>query len=257
MVNIMTLKYSLRFLEETSFMEEPELAIFKSVFKRLRTILCIKPYEACIGCSQGSKCVYSYLTAGDFHNLSQLPFKLHRPIFTKRTMKVDNILDLKLTLLGDAIKHMDFIDFTVKEFEARGLFKERHRFLIADRKVEELNLDRVGNKITSIKILTPIERKDQIFAVEKVKLDNLNQLYHITDHAIDSIDVLYDFQAIEFKIRRHLNLGVAKLLQDGYVGIIRFSEPVSNSILLDLMTIIGVGEFYALGGGAIEACKHD
>ena len=37
----------------------------------------------------------------------------------------------------------------------------------------------------ALKILTPIDRKDNIFKAEREKLDNLNKLYNITDKSID------------------------------------------------------------------------
>ncbi|SDX68406.1 hypothetical protein [Tepidimicrobium xylanilyticum] len=113
MLNIKTINYRIKFLEEISFKEEPEIVFFKTIFSRLKGILCINRKEECISCGHNYKCLYSYLTAVDFKYIENLPIIVKRPLFSKKIMKAENILDLKFTFLGDSIKHMDFIDFII------------------------------------------------------------------------------------------------------------------------------------------------
>ena len=127
---------------------------------------------------------------------------------------------------------MDFFNYILKEFEVRGLFRERYKFIIVNRKIEELDKVNKESQISSIKILTPIERKDQIFTAEKEKLDKLNELYHITDKPIESIETPYDFHAVRFKINNPIYIGANKLIQEGYVGTIKFVEPITKTYLL-------------------------
>ena len=41
------------------------------------------------------------------------------------------------------------------------------------------------------------------------------------------------------------------------MGTVKFIEPITKSYLLDIINVIGAGEFYALGGGTIEFYKYD
>ncbi|NLV89802.1 MAG: hypothetical protein GX021_10655 [Tissierellia bacterium] len=252
MVNIKTINYRIRFLQDISFKESPEIAFFKAIYRRLKNIICIKSNEDCKICSHRPKCLYSYLSAEDFQHISSMPVIIKRPLFTKKTIQADELIDLKITFLGDAAKHMDFFNYILKEFEVRGLFRERYKFIIVNRKIEELDKVNKESQISSIKILTPIERKDQIFTAEKEKLDKLNELYHITDKPIESIETPYDFHAVRFKINNPIYIGVNKLIQEGYVGTIKFVEPITKTYLLDLISLIGAGQLYSIGGGATK-----
>ena len=124
----------------------------------------------CGNSSNNGNCLYSYLSGEDFQFLSKVPIVLHRPFFTARTMMEGEELDLKLTFLGDSVKHIDFINFILNEFEARGLFKEGYRFVIIDRKVSVYKQFISNNRVRAIKILTPIDVKEDILKVEKVSL---------------------------------------------------------------------------------------
>ena len=80
-----------------------------------------------------------------------MPIMVHKPLFSNRGMKANDILDLKFTFLGDSIKHIDFIDFILKEFEARGLFREKHKFAIINRYIDQANILEDHGKINGIK----------------------------------------------------------------------------------------------------------
>jgi hypothetical protein len=254
MVNIKTHNYRLRFSEDIVFKEEPEIAFLKAIFKRLKNILCVNKQDVCRLCSYRERCLYNYMSAGDFEFIETMPIAIEKPLFSERTLKKDDILKLNFIFLGDIAIHIDFLNYTLKEFEARGLFREGYRFFIED--VTEKNVDLPDdNKIVSgIEVLTPIDRLENIFLAEKEKVDNLNRLYNITDKSISAIVESYDFDAIKFDIKNPLNIGNNRIIRHGYVGKIRFLEPIFNNNLLKILRIIGAGKFYAIGGGYIKLC---
>lgn len=255
MLNIQTITYQIKFLDDLTFREEPEIAFYKTIFNRLKNILCINIKEECISCSYNKKCLYSYLTAADFLYIENLPVKVHRPLFSKRLMKAGDILDLKFTILGDAIKHVDFIDFILREFEARGLYRENYRFMVINRTIGQLYITRGDGEITGLKIITPIDVKENIFIREKEKLDILNRLYNMTDNPIDKIDISYLFDGVKFKVHNPLRIGRNRIIQEGYIGQIKFNKPIKETHMLDIISIIGAGRYYAIGGGAIEVYR--
>ena len=252
MVRIKIVKYKLKFLEQITFKEEPEIAFLKAIYKRFKNILCINIDKRCRNCNHNTKCLYYYMSAGDFEFIENMPVIVERPLFSKKTLKTEDELELKFTFLGDAAKHMDFLEYTLKEFEARGLFKEKYKFVIINRSIEQLAEIQSNESIKSIEILTPIDKNKSIFTKEKEKLDKLNKLYNIADKAIKPINNSYEFHAIKFKIKNPLYLGANRFIQEGYIGTIKFKETVPDSYLLDIINIIGAGKYYAIGGGAIK-----
>src|SRR5690554_2524907 len=130
MVNIKTLNYRLRFLEYIVFKEEPEIAFLKAIFNRLKNILCVNKRDECRLCSYRERCLYNYISAGDFECIKIMPIAVDKPLFSERTFNKDDILELNFIVLGDAATHTDFLNYTLKEFETKGLFREGYRFLI-------------------------------------------------------------------------------------------------------------------------------
>lgn len=252
MLRIKTINYKIRFLEDIIFKEEPEIAFLKAIYKRLKNILCTNTDSKCRGCNYSEKCLYNYMSAGDFEFIEKMPVIIKRPLLSGRDKKSGDIIDLKFTFLGDAAMHMDFLNYVLKEFETRGLFREKYRFLIESRTDNKVEVIEGNSNISSIKILTPIDRRENIFETEKEKIDNLNNLYSITDKPIDSINAPYEFDAVRFQMKKPLNIGSNKLIQKGYVGTIKFRESNANNNLLKIINIIGAGKFYAIGGGCIE-----
>lgn len=255
MVNIKALSYRLRFLENIVFKEDPQIAFFKAIFKRLKNILCINRQDRCSLCSYRESCLYNYMSAGDFANIEGMPIIIEKPLFAKRTFKKDDILDLKFLFLGDAAAHRDFFNHTLKEFEVRGLFKEGYRFLIMNVAEADISLERRNSIISGINILTPIDRVADVFKIEKEKMDRLNELYNITEGPLPVINKPYNFIAIEFDIKNALHIGSNRVMRRGYVGNICFEEPICTNNLIELMYIIGAGRFYGIGGGKIKICK--
>lgn len=159
---------------------------------------------------------------------------------------------MKFIFLGEAAKHIDFIEYILKEFEARGLFGEKYRFVILNRSVEQVGKLKNNKNIKTIEVLTPIDIRENIFIKEKEKLDELNELYNITDKTIKPINNLYEFDAVKFEIRSPLHLGANRFIQEGYIGRIKFKEILMESKLIDIIEIIGAGKYYAIGGGVIK-----
>lgn len=252
MVYIKKVKYKLKFLEQIIFKEEPEIAFFKAIYKRLKNILCINMNKECNNCNHHTKCLYYYMSAGDFKYIEGIPIIVKRPLFSKKNYKAEDELELKFVFLGDAAKHIDFFEYILMEFETRGLFREKSKFIIINRSVEQLGILKNNRNIKTIEILTPIDRKKNIFINEKEKLDKLNELYNITSLAIKPIDNLYEFDTVNFKIKNLLHLGANKFIQEGYIGTIKFKEILMESKLLDIMEVIGAGKYYAIGGGTIK-----
>ncbi len=252
MVRIKKVKYKLKFLEQIIFKEEPEIAFLKSIFKRLKNILCIKIDKKCNSCNHNSKCLYYYMSSGDFKYIETMPIIVERPLFSKRNFKAEDQLELKFIFLGEAAKHIEFIEYILKEFEARGLFGEKYRFVILNRSVEQVGKLKNNKNIKTIQVLTPIDIRENIFIKEKEKLDKLNELYNITDKTIKPINNLYEFDAVKFEIRSPLHLGANRFIQEGYIGRIKFKEILMESKLIDIIEIIGAGKYYAIGGGVIK-----
>ncbi|HHU70379.1 MAG TPA: hypothetical protein GXZ31_08810 [Thermoanaerobacterales bacterium] len=252
MLKIKTVKYKIRFLEDVVFKDEPEIAFLKAIYKRLKNILCINKNSRCSDCTYSGKCLYNYMSAGDFEFIENMPVIINKPLLSGRNKKSGDVIDLKFTFLGDAAVHIDFLNYAVKEFETRGLFGEKYRFFIESRTDNEIEDKKDNSNVSSIKILTPIDRCENIFKIEKEKIDNLNKLYRITDKPIDLITEPYEFDAVRFKMQKPLYIGNKKLIRKGYVGTIKFREPIVNNNLLKIINLIGAGKFYAIGGGCIE-----
>lgn len=255
MLNIKTVSYKIMFLEDITFKEEPEIAFFKTIYRRLKNILCINSKEVCSDCMHSSKCLYNYMSAGDFEYMENMPIIIDKPLFSKRTVKAKDILNLEFTFLGDAAIHMDFINYILMEFESRGLFKERYRFIIEDRREISAKKTQNGNMISTIEVVTPIDSTKDIFEFEEEKVNKLNELYNITDESLYSITEPYNFKAIKFNIKNPLHIGSRKIIRKGYVGTIKFKKPIPYNNLLKIIEIIGAGKFYGIGGGYIEVYK--
>lgn len=256
MVNIKTLNYRLRFLEDIVFKEEPEIAFLKAIFNRLKNILCVNKRDECRLCSYRERCLYNYMSAGDFECIEIMPIAVDKPLFSERTFNKDDILELNFIVLGDAATHTDFLNYTLKEFETKGLFREGYRFLIENAAKDDVDLLEGDKNIKGIEILTPIDRIENIFRAEREKADRLNRLYNITDRSISEIEESYDFDAIKFDIKNPLYMGRNRIMRKGYVGKVEFKTPVPNNILLQILDIIGMGKFYGIGGGQIKLCMN-
>ncbi len=252
MLNIKSLDYRLRFLEDIIFKEEPEIALFKAIFKRLKSILCINQRDRCIDCINNKKCLYNYMSAGDFEYIDSMPIIINKPLFSERSIKKDDVLELNFILLGDSIIHMDFLHYILKEFETRGLFKERYKFCIEGVTEDNVNLSENNDLISSIEILTPIDNSKYIFETDKEKVERLNKLYNITDKKLSIVAESYDFDAVKFDIKNPLYMGSNRIMRRGYVGKVDFKMPVPNNSLLNILNIIGMGKFYGIGGGQIK-----
>lgn len=251
MLNIKRAEYTLRFLTEANFVEDPEISIYKSIFKRLKRILCINTQKECKTCQHNSKCLYSYVTAGDFLNIDMMPIIVKKPLISKKHVGEGKTIKLELVFLGDAALHADFIDFILKEFEVKGLFKESYKFVIARRYLYNISLNKSNSPIKNIDVLTPIDRTDNVFSYEKEKIERLNRLYHITDEPIELVEEPYKTNFIQFNFNRALHLGANKIKLNGYVGKLTFINPVELTPLLAIMKIIGAGRYYGIGGGSI------
>jgi len=253
MINIRTIEYSIHFLTNIDFVEDPEIAIFKCIFKKLKNILCINSKEKCIECSYGKKCVYNYVTAGDFMHINLMPVIIKKPLISKKHFKQGDRLKLKFLFLGDAALHMDFVDFILKGIEVKGLFKEKHRFFIESRTIDDTSIDINNHRgIYNIEILTPIDKTEDIFLYEKEKIEDLNKLYNITDEPIEIIEEFYDKDFIKFKVKRPIYLGSNRINLDGYIGRLSFIKPIPLTPLLLIAKQIGIGKYYGIGGGCIE-----
>jgi len=251
MLNIKSVEYTIRFLTETDFKEDPEIAIYKSIFKRLKRILCINKERKCAICQHSSKCLYNYISAGDFLNIDMIPIIIKKPLISKRHFDEGKAMKLELIFLGNAALHVDFIDFILREFEVKGLFKENYKFVIVRRYLHNISLDASNNPIKSIEILTPIDKLDNLFLYEKEKIERLNRLYNITDEPLESVDQSYKTDFIEFNFQKPIHLGANKFKVTGYVGKLSFTRPVDLTPLLVIMKIIGAGKYYSIGGGSI------
>ena len=251
MSNITSLEYRIRFLEDVVFKDDPEIALFKVIFIRLKNILCINHGEDCISCKY-KKCLYRYMSAGDFALMDSMPIKINKPLFSKRFIKKNELLELNCIFLGNAAIHIDFFHFALKDLEVRGLFKEEYKFCIEDVSIENVNLLEDNTFVNSITVLTPIDNIKNIFEVEKEKIERLNKLYGIIDKKMPCIAEAYDFRAIQFHIRKSLHMGSNRINQEGCIGKLQFRTPVSNNSFLQLLKIIGMGKYYGIGGGQIK-----
>lgn len=254
MVNIKILNYRLRFLDDIVFKEEPEIAFLKAIFKRLKNILCVNKQDVCRLCSYRKRCLYNYMSAGDFEFIETIPIAIKKPLFSKRKLKKDDRLKLNFIILGDATAHIDFLNYTLEEFEARGLFREGYRFFIENVTEDNVDLSEDNRVVNGIEVLTPIDRIENIFRAEREKIDRLNRFYNITDKSIPEIDESYKFDAIKFDIKNPLHIGNSRIMRYGYVGKIRFRKPIFSNNLLKILRIIGIGKLYAIGGGYIKLC---
>lgn len=233
MLNIRTIEYSIHFLTKTDFIDEPEIAIFKCIFKKLKNILCVNTVGKCIDCSHGKKCLYNYVSAGDFMNIDLMPILVKKPLISKKHFSEGDRLQLKFLFLGDAALHIDFVDFVLRELEVKGLFKEKHRFIIESRTIDKVKIDmNIHRPVYNIKILTPVDRIDNIFLHEKEKIEELNRLYNITDKKIEMIEEFYNKDLIKFKLERPIYLGSNKIKFEGYIGKLSFIEPLHLNPLL-------------------------
>ncbi len=251
MLNIKSVEYTIRFLTEANFREAPEIAIFKSIFKRLKNILCINSERRCTSCYHSNKCLYNFISAGDFSNIDMVHIIIKKPLISKMSFTEGSIMKLKFVFLGDAALHMDFIDFVLKEFEVKGLFKEGYRFSIANRRLSNNCMAVINGPIKNIQILTPIDKANNIFIHEKEKIEKLNKLYNITQEALEIIEEPYKTDFIEFNIKRPIYLGANRFRVKGFVGKINFTKPVNLTPLLAIMKTIGAGKYYAIGGGKV------
>ncbi len=251
MLNIKSIQYTIRFLTEVIFREDPEIAIFKTVFKRLKNILCINTEGKCAICKHSNKCIYSYISAVDFMNIDMMPVIIKKPLVSANSFKEGSKLNLEFMFLGDSSLHLDFVDFIFKEFEVKGLFKEKYRFVIEKRQLYNVCMEADNTSIEEVKVLTPIDIAGNIFSYEKGKIERLNRLYNITDEMLELIDEPYQTDFIEFDIKRPICLGVSRFKVKGFVGKINFNKPVELTPLLEIMKTIGAGKYYGIGGGNI------
>jgi len=251
MLNIKRAEYTIRFLTEADFREEPEIAIFKSVFKRIRHILCVNTEGKCITCSHSNKCLYNYISAGDFMNLDIMPIIIKKPLVSKNYFKEESRLNLEFMFLGDSAQHLNFVDFILKEFEVKGLFKEKYRFVIERKNLHDICADVTNGLINGIQILTPIDQNNNIFSYEKEKMERLNKLYNVTDETLELIEEPYQTGFIEFNVKRPIYLGANRIKVNGFVGKLRFDKPIDETPLLAMMKIIGAGKYYGIGGGSV------
>lgn len=252
MINIKSIEYTIRFLTEVYFREDPEIAIFKSIFKRLKNILCINTEGKCISCYHSNKCLYNFISAGDFVTIDMMPIIIKKPLISKRHIKEGNVIRLKFIFLGDAILHLDFIDFILKEFEVKGLFKDQYRFVIENRYIYYIDMDTNSGPVDNIEILTPIGRTDDIFLYEKEKLERLNEKYNITDEVLNLMEEPYQKDFIEFNIKKPICLGANRFKIKGFVGKLSFNRPVDLTPLLAIVKTIGAGKYYGIGGGIVR-----
>lgn len=252
MLNLKSVEYTMCFLTNADFNEDAEIAIFKSIFKRLKSILCINIEGKCISCSHNDRCLYNFISAKDFMAIDMMPIIIRKPLISKKHFIEGNRMKLKFIFLGNAALHLDFIDYILREFEVNGLFKERYRFVIENRFIQDITMEDNHTLIDNIEVLTPIDRIDDIFSYEKEKLERLNTLYNIIDKPLSSIDESYDKNFIKFNNRRSLYLGSNRIRINGYIGKISFNKSINVTPLLSLIKNIGAGKFYGIGGGVIE-----
>lgn len=253
MINIKTLHYEICFLNDIVFVEDAELVFLKIIYSRLKNILCINKIRDCSRCSHANKCLYNYMSSGDFVNLETIPVILQRTLFSKKFFKRKEKLDLNFTFLGEATKHIDFFNYILKEIEIKGLFKEGYKFVIQNKELINHEIKKSSKKVKYIEILSLVDTKYNIIEKEKIKIKELNKLYNfIDDTLIDSMNIEYNTNFIKLNFKNSINIGNKRVKQKGYVGKINFKKPALNNSILQILEIIGMGKLYGLGGGNIK-----
>lgn len=49
-------------------------------------------------------------------------------------------------------------------------------------------------------------------------------------------------------------MGSNRIMRRGYVGEVEFKIPIANNSLLQILKVMGMGNFYSIGGGQIKLC---
>lgn len=252
MMKIKTLEVLLEFVDDISFIEETELAFFKIIYKRLKKIVCLNLMKDCSICSYTPKCVYYYLSGKDFMYLTSLPVILKRPLISKKVFKPGDELYLKIIFLGRSIIHINFFTFILKELELKGLFKENKKFIIRSQKSYSEELELINKKINGLRITSPIDIKKDLFKYEFLKLKQLNEEHNIVDFSIEYKDINYTSYLKDFRVRNSIIIGANKIKYKGKVGILKFDYETELDNFFNLLSFIGLGRFYGIGGGNFE-----
>lgn len=252
MLDIKSLCYEIRFLNNTVFAEDAELAFFKIIYSRLKRILCIDAKKNCSECSNGESCLYNYLSSGDFVEFDNIPVILKKPLISKKIFREGETLNIEFTFLGNSALHIDFFNYIMKELEINGLFEEKYRFLIINKKIIKNSIENTNMKVAGIDVLSPIDSDENIFEKEKTKIEKLNNCYNITNADLSIEDIKYETHMIGFDMKNNIYIGANRLKFKGYIGRILFTEPIENNSFLQLLKIIGMGRLYGLGGGNIK-----
>ncbi|RKD31287.1 hypothetical protein [Thermohalobacter berrensis] len=241
----------LEFKDKIKFIEDPELAFYKMIFRRLKNIVCITPTTECSRCSYLKKCVYYYLSGNNFFDIETIPVVIKKPLISKKIYNSGEKLNLKYIFLGKSTAHMDFFSFIIKEFETRGIFRERYRFFI--RRLKYDNIEQInGEGIKGFNIITPIDYRKNIFKEEFNKISRLNEQHKITNNTIEYKDYKYESFLRDFQFKNNIYLVGNKIKYRGRVGRIYFENKIVIDNFLNLLKIVGLGSLYSLGGGNFE-----
>jgi hypothetical protein len=250
-MNIKKLNVLLEFGEKIEFTEEPELAFYKMIFRRLKSIVCLNSTKDCSSCSYTKKCIYYYLSGKDFTEMEVIPVVIKKNLFTKKIYYQEDKLYLNFLFLGRSINHMNFFSFIIKEFETKGVFKERCRFFIRSIKYTDIKYDNAKN-IKGISILTPTNYNEDMFKREFNKVSYLNKEHEITNKEIKYRDIEYIPVLKEFGFKKRIFLEGRKVRYKGKVGNIYFNNGIKIDEFIYLLYVIGLGGLYSIGGGNFE-----
>ncbi|NLM14046.1 MAG: hypothetical protein GX209_09915 [Epulopiscium sp.] len=245
-IRIKDMKIKIKFLQDAVFTESPSIAIYKSVCSFIRRIVCICPDVRCSGCSRNGKCIYSFLTGADFSDFRDIPFIVSYDPSLKREFKSEEIHEYYFTLIGDAVEFVDFIIFSLKEYEQRGLFGGKCFFKIISLEINN-NLNPISSFIDGINILTPVVFKNDILENQYGRIKYLNDKFHIFCSDIEYIKPSYELK-LYHKLSHEQRFGESIIADNGFIAEIKFNDGIALDDVLKLSEITGFGNFNFFNG---------
>ncbi len=251
MVNIKQLQVTIEFLEKVKFIEEPEIAFYKIIYKRLKNLLCLTSASSCDNCEYINTCIYYYISSEDFNVIDCIPVIIKRPLLSRKNYKPKEQFKFTLLFLGRSTLHIDFFVYIIRELEYYGLFKQ-YKFIIKDIKIESVCIEKIDGIIKGLKVFTPFKAEGNLFENEQEKISKLNMQHDIFDIKLDNCNIMHQLILKDIQFKNIINIQGKKINYSGKIGYLFFEKKTTINKFLKLIYLIGLGDLYGLGGGRFE-----